>query len=324
MIVFLTTAAFAKPLSSLTGSGFGCNLPEVRVESYEAVLRQPRLPRASYVFADLERLSSFELRIAGSLAVALSAAGLRVLNNPTRVKLRYELLREMARRNLNPFTVYRADDHPQPARFPVFLRTESGHLFPLSPLLHNQAELDAALDMLRRSGQPNHGVLVVECCPSDRFEDRWHKWGAFCVAGEAVLDHIAVDDRWMVKLGRWEQLTPGIVALENRAVLENRFADYVRDVFAIAGIDFGRADFALADGRLVLFEINTNPIIYDLTPDPHALRCETRDFARQKLAAALFRIDSQETGEVDVPADKDKVLTYCRSTRQGTMLAPRL
>lgn len=322
MIIFLTASGFTKPLTSLTGKGFGCDLPEIRVETYETVLRQPRLPRATYVFTDLERLSAFELRITGSLSVALAATGLTVLNDPTRVKLRYELLRDLARRGLNPFNVYRADDHPQPSRFPVFLRAEGGHFVPMTNLLRNQAELDEALMSLRQSGHASYGLLVVECCPSDRFDGRWHKWGAFYVAGDAVLDHIAVDETWMVKLGQWKHLTPAIVDLEHAAVMENRFSGYVKEVFTIANIDFGRADFGLTHGKPMLFEINTNPVIYDLSPDPHALRCETRATARRRLAAALHATDSRESGTVEIAADQ--LIAYCRRTRPGSLLAPRL
>lgn len=321
MIVFLTTEACMYTLQSLTGARFGCALPEIRVESYERILRQPKLPAATYVFCDLERLAHFELRIAGALHAAMTAAGLRALNNPGRVWLRYQLLSELAHCGVNPFTVYRADDRPQPRRFPVFVRAEGGHFPPLGGLIHNQAALDETLEKLRQSGFAGHGLLVVECCPSDRIEGRWFKWGAFCVAGAASLDHIAVDDTWLVKTGRWEQLTPGIVTLEHAAVLENRHARYVSEVFALAGIEFGRADFALSGGRRVLFEINTNPVIYDLKPDPHALRRETVETARQRLAAALFAIDHPGEGLVDIPGGV--TLDYCRRTAPGVMLAPR-
>ena len=322
MIVFLTTAARMKPLLSLTGPGFGFSLPEIRVESYEHVLRQAQLRAATYVFCDLERLSSFEQRIAGSLYVAIASAGLRALNNPARVKLRYELLREMAFQGLNPFNVYRCDDRPKPRRFPVFVRVEGGHFPPSSELVHSQVELDSTLEALKRSGRSSRGLLVVECHPSDRIEGRWFKWGAFSVAGHAMLDHIAVDDTWMVKTGRWEQLTPGIVALENEAVLENRHHQYISKVFEMAGIDFGRADFALSGGKHLLFEINTNPTVHDLRPDPHQLRCETIHFARKRFAALLFKIDTADLGLVDIPADP--LLDYCRKTKPGQMLAPRM
>lgn len=321
MIVFLTTAACMNPLLSLSGQGFGVNLPEIRVESYESTVRQPRLPAATYVFCDLERLSAFELRIAGSLYLAVSRAGMRTLNNPARVRLRYELLRELASRGLNPFSVYRCDDHPRPGRFPVFLRFESGHaMYP--DLIQDQQSLDRAIERFRQAGHPAAGMLAVECCPCDQIEGRWFKWGAFGVAGEAMLDHIAVDDTWLVKWGRWEQLTPGIVELENRAVRENWHADFVKEVFRIADVDFGRADFSRSGHMPVMFEINTSPFIHDLKPDPHLLRRETITIARQRLAEALFRIDTGKHGMIDVPSDT--FLDHCRATEPGTMLAPRV
>lgn len=320
MIVFLTTAAWKTALKSLSGPGFGCDLPEIRIESYERIVRQAEVPTATYVFCDLERLSGFELQIAASLHRAMSSVGLRVLNNPARVKLRYELLRDLASCGRNPFDVYRCDDHPRPRRFPVFLRFEAAHIRPIPALLRDQAALDRNIEDLKQNGHAVAGKLVVECVPSDQIEGRWHKWGAFAVAGDTVLDHIAVDDNWLVKTGRWEMLTPGIVALEHQAVLENRDADYVSQAFAFANIEFGRADFARAGGRDVLFEINTNPIIYDLVPDPHELRRKTMETARRRLAAALFKIDGAGGRQVAVP--DDVILRYCRKTRPGVSIAP--
>jgi hypothetical protein len=321
MIVFLTTAACMKPLGSFTGPGFGASLPEIRVESYEAVLRQTRLPEATYVFCDLERLSAFELRIAGSLQRAIAGTGMRTLNNPARVKLRYELLRELALRGLNPFSVYRCDDRPRPNRFPVFLRFESGHaMYP--ELIPDQAALDKAIETFRQAGHSATGMLAVECCPTDQIEGRWFKWGAFAVAEEVMLDHIAVDDNWLVKWGRWEQLTPGIVELENVAVRENWHADFVAETFKIAEIEFGRADFSRSGHKPVMFEINTNPYVHDLKPDPHLLRRESQTMARERLAAALFKIDSGTRGLVDIPGDT--FIDYCRSTEPGSMIAPRV
>ena len=320
MIVFLTTEAWKAALSSLTGPGFGCELPEIRVESYDRIVRQSQLPFATYVFCDLERLSHFERQIAASLHHAIAATGLRALNDPARVKLRYELLRDLAARGINPFTVYRCDDNPRPRRFPVFLRYETGHITPLSTLLENQTALDKMIEELKRKGHVPASMLAVECIPSDRIEGRWHKWGAFGVNGSSVLDHIAVDDTWLVKTGQWELLSPGIVALEHQAVRENQGADFVSQVFAIANIEFGRADFASSGGKPMLFEINTNPFIYDLRPDPHELRRQTIETARRRLASALFEIDSGPGGPVEV--QPDVILGYCRRTPPGTAIAP--
>jgi hypothetical protein len=321
MIIFLTTAAYTKVLKSLAGPGYGAPLPEIRVASYEEVLRRSKLPVATYVFSDLERLSHAELRAVSSLHVALAAAGLRVLNNPARVRQRYELLRELFALGLNPFNVHRADDRPRPGRFPVFLRFERGHAEPNATLLHDQAELDAELARLQQMGEPLKGMLIVECVPSDTVDGRWHKWGAFCIGGVPVLDHIAVEDRWMVKVGRWEHLTPRIVTEEHSAVSENRHADYVRAMFAIAAIDFGRADFALAGGKPMLFEINTAPIIHDLGPDPHLLRQDTMKIARQAFAAALHPLDTAQKGTIEVPATP--ILASCRSTPPAAALCHR-
>ena len=41
----------------------------------------------------------------------------------------------------------------------------------------------------------------------------------------------------------------------------NPYAERLRPAFEAAGIDYGRADFGFRDGRLAVYEINTNPSI---------------------------------------------------------------
>ncbi|WP_119302504.1 hypothetical protein [Dongia deserti] len=298
MIIVITVKDHANTFATFRDGTYGFAAPDLRTMAYEDLFCARRVPRATYIFADLERLSSWELQLAATVYRRLKKRGLRCLNDPARAMTRFELLRGLYRAGLNPFDVYRADEHPHPARFPVFLRDEEHHASPSPVLIASQQELEAALEERRAHGLPVRGALVVEHWPAPYYDGLWHKWGTFCVADRMSVDHISVDDTWYVKVGKWDLLNERAVAEEHEAATSNRFAVELAKIFAFAGIEFGRADHATVDGRMVVYEINTNPYVYYYVPDPIPLRRKTQTLARERLAAALAAIDCKESGSI--------------------------
>ena len=123
MIVILTTPRHRYTLARFKAE-HGFPVPPMRRVAYHRLFRSLLVPRATYVFADLDRLSPWELRVAADYYRILSEAGMRCLNDPAKAMTRYELLATLHREGINPQAVYRADDHPRPARFPVFVRLD--------------------------------------------------------------------------------------------------------------------------------------------------------------------------------------------------------
>jgi hypothetical protein len=321
MIVFLTTADHQYTVSSIRDGEFGFPTPAVAIETYENIVRRPSVEKATYIFTDFDRLTPQELRIVADLFRAFQEAGLRALNNPAQVKLRFEYLKEMNRTGINPFTAYRADDEPKPKRFPVFLRSENDHVQSGAVLLANQTELDARLAHLRAGGVPIRGLLVIEHCPSAYSDSLWHKWGAFRIGNQIWLDHIAVDDNWLVKTGQWEKLTDRAIADEHDAVASNRYVEQISRAFNAASIEYGRADFGIVENRPVFYEINTNPYVGHYVPDPKQLRRQSQELVRRRFAGALEEIDCPETGVVEVPTNS--ITGISSSTALGTLIVPR-
>jgi hypothetical protein len=304
MIVLITTRGNGYTLRSLADGTFGFPVPRCSVTHYERLFGAWRVPRATYVFCDLERLAPWELRLAADLYRSLTAAGLKCLNDPARVKSRVELLMALHSAGINPFSAARADMAPRPSRFPVFLRAEDDHLTPLPDLCGDQAALDRALDRLREVGIPLRGILVVEHAAEPYSGTLWAKWGTWRIGDRIVVEHIGVDDFWLVKTGYHSKLTEAAIADEHDAVATNRFAAEVRPAFDLGAIEFGRADHATLAGRTIVYEINTNPILAFWSPDHRPLRAETQTIARQHIAEAFAAIDSQATGSVSIPPSK--------------------
>ena len=110
----------------------------VAVAYYGYVFAAKQLPRATYVFSDLERLNPGQIERAAELRRRMVRAGCSVLNDPARFIGRLDLLRRLYAAGINQFTAYPAVPTPLPERWPVFLRLQAGHRPPLTGLLPNR------------------------------------------------------------------------------------------------------------------------------------------------------------------------------------------
>ena len=302
MIVLITTRGNGKTLRSLAEGSFGVTTPKFRIIHYERLFGAWRVPRATYIFGDLERLAPWELRLAADLYRTMQEAGLRCLNDPAKAMSRFELLTVLHSAGRNPFAVYRADDEPEPRRFPVFIRSEHNHQEPGSRLFRDQEELVEALGERRAAGIPLRGLLVVEQAAETYSDTLWAKWGTWRIGNEMIVEHIAVDDTWLVKIGDHEKITDAITADEHDAVASNRFADDIEAAFKLGEIEFGRADHGSFDGKTIVYEINTNPYSGPFRADKRPLRKETQMIARGRIAEALSGIDEAAGGYVRLPS----------------------
>lgn len=304
MIVIITTRGNGYPLYSLVRGTFGVELPRIRLANYERMFGSWWLRKATYLFADIERLADFELRIAADLFRAMTEAGLHCLNDPARAMNRRQLLATLHERGVNPFKAYAADTCPRPARFPVFIRAEANHRAPSPELYHSQEELDRALAALVARGTPLRGMLVIEQAAEPYSDGLYAKWGTWRIGDEVILDHLVVDDVWLVKTGDYYKRTDAMAEDEHDAALTDRYGPALREAFDIANITFGRADHATVGGRQVIYEINTDPYLSAFSPDPKPGRPNTLAMTRKRIADAFRKIDTAETGWVRIRASE--------------------
>ena len=290
MLLFITAPGHTYTVKSLVERAFGAEVPTCQVTTYDELFHSPNTLRATHIFTDFERLYDWELILAADLYWSIRYAGLPCLNNPAKAMCRYELLRKLHAAGINPFTIYRADDQPQPVKFPVFLRYEAGHNS-ASSLIANQANLDLSLRKMRDGGMPLRGVIVVEYASEAIAPGVWQKYGTFRIGDAILVDHGAWEDNWLVRYGKYELTTEERCEQERAAVVSNRFADVLQPVFQLAGIEWGRADHATFNGREIVYEVNTNPNIGPLQPQQFPVRNETLLFGRQRMAKQLWRID---------------------------------
>src|SRR5438093_1704360 len=275
--------------------------PPTSLMTYDQLLRSRWLRRATYVFADIDRLSFWDLELTAHAYLEMERSGLRVLNNPAKVKTRYALLRALHRAGLNDFNVHRADEIDSSIRFPVFLRKNQLHDGPLTDLLHSPRELEKAIAAAVNSGTPVENLVVVEFAAEPVRPGLYRKLGAYRVGDVIVPTVSAHETVWVAKYGQLGIAGEALYRDELQLLQTNPFAEHLNKAFEIAGIEYGRADFGIYKGRVQIYEINTNPFIGGLFPHPSAIRQESMRLCWDKYLEALRVLDSGGGWPVRLP-----------------------
>jgi len=296
MIYYLTGERLAGSIEVFLTTPWGRPLaPRITTFTYQQIFALPpaALPRGTYIFTGLSRaLGSIDPPSPRRLLAARLRQELverfgpgAVLNDPQRSLKRYALLQVLRERGLNDFAAHRADALPASARFPLFLREEHGTLYEKTALLANRAAYEAAL---ARAGA-HDGLLAIEYCDTADTAGVYRKYGAFVVGDRIVPRHLFFSRDWMVK---WTELTGAEQLAEEMAYIEsNPHAAVLREVCALANIQYGRVDYALSGGRVQVWEINTTPAVThpEATEDPVRYKVHQR-FA-ELFAQALDAVD---------------------------------
>lgn len=260
MIHYLWTGA-DRTLQKFLASHGRALRPRLRPRTYESLFRSTSAPTGTWIFADFERLSPRQAEGAARVwrALETSGRGLRLVNHPTRSLGRYELLRRLHDSGLNSFNAYLAAEARSPERYPVFVRDAHDHRGSLTPLLETPAELAAALARLEDEGRSRETLLIVEFC--DTADDRgiYRKYAAFHVAGQIIPRHLFFGEDWVLK--RPVRLDSALLEEEREYVEKNPHEDAIRRVFELARVDYGRIDYAVGNGRIEVWEINSHPYV---------------------------------------------------------------
>ena len=268
---------------------------------YEELAGIKRLPFGTYIFSDLERLSAEHLRLAAEVREQLARATPqpRLLNHPLRTMRRYELLSKLYELKMNSFRVTRASDGNSPHRFPVFIRDENEHGGSRTDLLRSEHELSVALKKLERRGHKANELLIVEFCDTSDSNGVFRKYSAFIIGGRIVPRHLIFSSKWVLKTA--DLGTEDMLQEERRYMEENPDEEWLKKVFALASVDYGRIDYSLRDGQPQIWEINTNPMVLMRPKDYEPIHHPGQEFFA-RLILPLFRlIDTEQNGHDDIP-----------------------
>lgn len=274
------------------------------VVHYEDLPARSAVPAGTYIFSALDQLTPGGRRLISELQDQLRAspnAG-PVLNDPRSALLRFELLEELHRRGLNPHRALRAGTDFHGLRFPVFLREEIRHTGSLSPLLRSRAQLERALGRAMLQGYRLEELLMVEFCDTVDAHGFYRKYSAYVVGSEIIARGMARGRGWMLK-AEGTEFSESMLLEERAYVLANPYEPQLRRIFDLAGIRFGRIDYAIQDGGVVTWEINLNPTIgpsrHDRMPKSFGpMRQPIRAHFNHRFYAALDGLDTAATSSL--------------------------
>jgi hypothetical protein len=291
MLHFLTMADNRGPIRRYLRWWGGDLRGRVRLIPYERIADPSALPDGSYIFGDLERLPLPGLDKAGAIFDALARRGARVrlLNRPGAALRRRELLRALHANGINRFNVHDIDAPRDAIRFPVFIRSMRQHTGPLSALLRDAATLDAALATAKAGGADGSDLLIVEYLDT-RSGDLYRKYSVAKIGDVLLAQHIFFNRNWVVKgTPHWP---PEHIREDEEFMLANPHAASIGPIFDLARIDFGRIDYAVLDGAVQVWEINTVPMILLHRKYYGPVRVPAKEAWARRFNAALAALDA--------------------------------
>lgn len=238
----------------------------MRFMPYETLAGAKAVVPGAYIFADLEALTPGQLRLAAEFyqQLTLPDRKLPTLNDPRKVLPRLQLLQRLYESGINQFRAFRGTDALDSVRYPAFVRREDDHQGPVTPLLHSRSELRRQLLCLQVKGHRLRDLMVVEYCHSADANGVFRKYSAFIIGERILPRHLLFGKNWVLKQPEMKSTD---METETRTYLEsNPHEGYLREIFRLANIEYGRIDYGIAGGALQVWEINTHPTIHSVTP----------------------------------------------------------
>ncbi len=231
----------------------------MRLVSYQKLHRINAVRGGVFVFSDIDRLTLPQKAMAEQLCLQIRDCFREsvIVNHPGRVPGRYDLLMRLWRDGINRFRVFRYDEWSSGMRYPVFLRRADDHKGSLTGLLCCREELKRRLRVLKWMGVKMNELIAVEFCDTRGSDNFYRKYAAFRIGERVVPGHIIFSRHWVVK-----DSPPEPIRQEEKSYLEeNPHGEELMAIFRAANIEYGRIDYAMQDGRIQVWEINTNPML---------------------------------------------------------------
>ncbi len=305
-IHYLVTETHAYTMVDYLGSWGRPLEGRIHIVSYKDLLGRDAFPAGVYIFSDLDRLNEPQLELLGRLWQRLYDAGpgFRLLNQPNQSLDRCALLRRLFVDGQNEFNAYYLKDAPRPLKAPVFIREARGHRGGLTQLITDQKQFDDAVAALIMSGIHPRDLLVVEYCNTADSDGIYRKYSCFRIGDRIIPRHQIFSENWVLKYP--DLLEPGQIEEEWQFLKTNPHEQEIRRIYDAANIEYGRIDYSVLNGKIQVWEINTNPIVM-MAPDKY----EERHIPAQQFFAPLAReafealaANLPESGPVKIDLDE--------------------
>lgn len=261
MIYHLVKANNTQTISSFLNTWGRKLCKRVKIIPYEKLARKKTISQGTYILSDLDLLNEKQLFCIKTIIDQAKKypESFRILNEPFVSLDRIQLLNRLNECDINSFRCYPLTQKPKNVNFPVFIRKGKGHKGKLSELIIDEYELEAKLNEAKNEGLQEDDIIITEFIETADENRIYRKYSAFIIDGTIVPRHIFFSKRWMVKGARLTE--QHMIDEELEYIKNNPHGKFLKKVFEIAGIRYGRVDYSLRNGRPVIWEINSNPMI---------------------------------------------------------------
>lgn len=271
----------------------------IRIISYDDLFRIKQLDAGILIFTDFDRLGSTQLNAVRALSTYLQdhAPHMLIFNDPRRALGRFDLLQALHRSDPTAPAVARLSEWQSITQFPVFIRGERDHLSALSGLLETKSELEAAATSLLDNHADASDLIVIQFRNAPNDNGFYEKYGAFRIGDTIYGQHVFQNKSWWVKEN--DGWTEAQIASSRAYIADNPHAARLMPYFDTAGIEYGRIDYCINDGAIVVFEINTNPVV-NTRPPTKSMTYDAQSYA-DLHNNALLALPHVTGGPVDLP-----------------------
>jgi len=306
-IFYLFSKTNRVPIDQYMATWGAQHFPYILPVTYESFTKKTVYPPGIYIFTDIDILDRDSLVSILPLWETLAAKGYSVFNHPVKSKRRFELLKTLYEHHINSYNVYRLDHDLSNVSFPVFLRKGDDHFGAQSDLIKDSATLLLEIKKIRDSSTDLKNWMIIEFCDVRDQNGIYKKYGTFYINKTIIPRHVFFSKQWEQKdptaLGEMDFLKE-----ENEYLRNNPHARPLKEIFSLAGIDYGRIDYGVKDGKIQVWEINTNPIIIHL---PHtsqnALRYEQHQYFHRMFSDCLNNLHQHMPTRLPFSYYKDRV-----------------
>ncbi|MTD99823.1 hypothetical protein GIY56_05960 [Paracoccus sp. YIM 132242] len=283
----------------------------IMILGYAEFLAFRRLPRSIYVFVDLERLDAAAARQVVDRIEALQKVcpDCKVLNRPDRVGTRLDVMRRLHEAGINDFRMLPVTTPPEAFRYPVFLRRADDHEGPKSALIETPQALREAVAALDPADRQGDRFAITEYVDARNHLGLHEKRSYTRVHDRLFPSALDQSQDWVCKGEYTDPNTRPDPQRELAFLQSNADIEVLRAAFDAAHLQYGRADYALVDGRPQIFEINSNPWLEPPEQVPAEARAGAEHIVQAWIDALAQLADSAPAPVtwLDVPKATGKV-----------------
>jgi hypothetical protein len=183
-----------------------------------------------------------------------------VLNDPRYVRTRFDLLQACHAGGINDFRCYEIGEEPQ--RWPVFVRSKHDHGGKFT-LCYDHAQIQAEVDKHTANDEPLEHLMLVEYVDTKDADGCHRSYSVLRIDDQFLPRHAHVSEEWVVR-------TSASACSDKRDCEEARFDQglyrehlpLIKQVFELSNMQYGRCDYGIVDGKIQIWEINSNPMLF--------------------------------------------------------------